>query len=199
MSDQRTERETDESPTAESFPEIESVVAEVSTLAEEGHEKATSTEAEIEEIATRASEARQSVAALNETVDRISEIVELIDDVADQTNVLALNASIEAARAGEGGEGFAVVADEVKQLAQKTQDQTEEIEAVVAAVESDIDQTVGTLEDVNESISRAMGVSQGATSNFGEIQRRIDSLQPAQSEERDTDSNETSGPNGDEN
>jgi len=160
--------------------EIERPIEEIATLAEDGHERAAATEQTIEDIAIRASEARQSIANLGETIDQISEIVDLIDAVADETNVLALNASIEAARADDEGNGFAVVADEVKNLAQQTHDQTEEIEEFVAAVESDLDQTIQTLEHVNESISEAMGQSQGATSKLDEIQRQIDSFQSSE-------------------
>jgi methyl-accepting chemotaxis protein len=177
MTGQTSEDEVVDRQTTDSSHEFSTVIEEIATLAEDGHEKASSTEAKIEEIVMEASEARQSIAELNETVDQISEIVDLIDDVANQTNVLALNASIESARTGENGDGFAVVADEIKQLAQETHDQTEEIEEFVSSVESDIDQTVENLETVNESISEAIGLSHGATSNFEKIQRRTDSFE----------------------
>jgi methyl-accepting chemotaxis protein len=176
MPDQPTEGETTDSPTTESVSDAVAVVEEIATLADDGHDKAQSTEETIEAIAVGASEARQSIAELDETVERISEIATLIDEVAEQTNVLALNASIEATRAGEAGDGFAVVADEVKQLAEKTHDQTEEIEAFVTTVESETDQAVETLENVNESVSLAIGTSQDATTHLKQIQERIDSL-----------------------
>ncbi|RLM57009.1 hypothetical protein DVK02_04200 [Halobellus sp. Atlit-31R] len=182
MSEHYPTRAGESSPSSH---DAETPTEEIATLAEDGHESAAATEETIEEIAIRASEARQSVADLGETIDRISEIVDLIDAVADETNVLALNASIEAARAGDEGDGFAVVADEVKALAQQTHDQTEEIEAFVAAVESDLDQAVETLEHVNESISEAMGQRQGATSKLAEIRRQIDSVQGADTPDSD--------------
>jgi methyl-accepting chemotaxis protein len=154
--------------------EILSVLEEIATLAEDGEANAQLTEDTIAEIAMDASEVRQNILELNETVERISEIADLINEVANQTNVLALNASIEAARAGEEGAEFSVVADEVKQLAQKTQNQTEEIEEVVATIETNATQTVDTLESTNENISEALGVSQRSTANFREIQQRIE-------------------------
>jgi len=177
MSDQQSSTEAVKGPPTKSAGETLTICEEIDALAQDGHGKAASTEERIEEIAIRASEARQSIAKLNETVDQISEIVDLIDEVADKTNVLALNASIEAARAGEDGDGFAVVADEVKQLAEQTHDQTGEIDEFVAAVESDIDQTVQKLEEVNEGISKALGQSQGTTSSLAKIQQRTESFQ----------------------
>ena len=89
-------------------------------------------------VAEKTQQTAHSVETLNERAGQIGGIVQLIKEIADQTNLLALNAAIEAARAGEQGRGFAVVADEVRKLAERTSTATSEISTLVASIQSEI-------------------------------------------------------------
>jgi methyl-accepting chemotaxis protein len=101
--------------------------------------------AEIARIASSVEQSAQVVGALGERSAQISGIVKVIHDIADQTNLLALNAAIEAARAGEQGRGFAVVADEVRKLAERTTAATSEISSVIAAIQNETSNAISTI------------------------------------------------------
>lgn len=119
---------------------------QASDLATEGVSVVRETVAGMNRIAEKVKETSATVEHLGSRSDQIGEIVETIEDIADQTNLLALNAAIEAARAGEQGRGFAVVADEVRALAERTSRATKEIGLMIKAIQADTKGAVAAIE-----------------------------------------------------
>ena len=134
-----------------------------------GGEVVQATIAGMEQISGRVGEAAQAVEGLREQSQQIDAIVRTIHDIADQTNLLALNAAIEAARAGEQGRGFAVVADEVRKLAERTTAATGEISAMIAAIHQTIDRTVGTIGDGAQTAAAGVAKAREAGEALTEI------------------------------
>jgi len=134
---------------------------------------------EIQGIKSQADQTIEQIDRLDQRVTDISEITDFIGDMAEQTNILALNASIEAARAGEAGAGFAVVANEVKSLAGETQEAAEEIESIVDDLQAQADRTVEDFETVHERVERGIDVIENAN----------ESLEAVESHVMETDSN----------
>ena len=115
-------------------------------------------------ISTVVGEAANSIEKLSKSADQIGEIITAIDNIADQTNLLALNAAIEAARAGEQGRGFAVVADEVRKLAEQTSQATNEIAEMIKEVQSNTNTAVQTMNSGIEEVTKG----QETTDRVGE-------------------------------
>jgi methyl-accepting chemotaxis protein len=115
-------------------------------LAEDGGSIVGETVGEMRGIATEVNASAQTVNLLGEKSQKIGDIIAVINDIADQTNLLALNAAIEAARAGEHGRGFAVVADEVRKLAERTTQATEEVSQSIRGIQSETNSAVSQIE-----------------------------------------------------
>ncbi|WP_411062270.1 methyl-accepting chemotaxis protein [Vibrio chagasii] len=118
--------------------------------ADKGREVVVDTINNITQLSERLSSSQDSISSLNHHVDQIGDAVNIIQGIAEQTNLLALNAAIEAARAGEQGRGFAVVADEVRALASRTHQSTTEITSVVSAIQSQMQASMTEIGECNQ-------------------------------------------------
>ncbi|MBY0341708.1 MAG: methyl-accepting chemotaxis protein [Rhodocyclaceae bacterium] len=127
-------------------------------------------------IASAVGESAQHIQQLDEMSDRISLIVTAIKEIADQTNLLALNAAIEAARAGEQGRGFAVVADEVRKLAERTAKSTEEIGDMIGNIHTGTQQAVASMQHGNARVSGGVELARAAGQSIGQIRSGADEV-----------------------
>lgn len=120
-------------------------------------------------IAEVVNKSAETVKALGKSSDQIGKIISVINDIADQTNLLALNAAIEAARAGEQGRGFAVVADEVRKLAERTTKATKEIAAMIQQIQTDTKHAVASMEEGTKEVDEGIQLADKAGESLKEI------------------------------
>ncbi|MCK6263060.1 methyl-accepting chemotaxis protein [Vibrio sp. ZSDE26] len=130
----------------------------------------------IEGLATQLGTASQAVADLDNDVNSIVKVLDVIGDIAEQTNLLALNAAIEAARAGEQGRGFAVVADEVRNLAGRTQESTKEIQQMINNLQEGSRNAINTMEVCAETSQSTVTESQNASEALQQIVVALESI-----------------------
>ncbi|WP_095095065.1 methyl-accepting chemotaxis protein [Pseudomonas sp. Irchel 3A5] len=172
---------------ATAVTEMSAAVDEVARNAESASQESKLTQGYTEVGLARVAQTLKSIQKLNGNVENTSEqiqglsdraqgitkVVEVIRAIAEQTNLLALNAAIEAARAGEQGRGFAVVADEVRALAHRTQVSTQEIEQMIAAIQNESDQAVKAMNTSKDLATESLGVAQEASTSLDQIATAI--------------------------
>ncbi|EHK0035185.1 cache domain-containing protein [Vibrio parahaemolyticus] len=130
----------------------------------------------IQGLATQLNTASKAVADLDQDVNNIVKVLDVIGDIAEQTNLLALNAAIEAARAGEQGRGFAVVADEVRNLAGRTQDSTKEIQHMISNLQEGSRNAIHTMEICAETSESTVTESMNASEALQQIVTALESI-----------------------
>jgi len=141
-------------------------------LAEDGRARVRQTVSSIENMTREVSKTSELMEGLAAQSQDIGKVLDVIRAIAEQTNLLALNAAIEAARAGEAGRGFAVVADEVRALAHRTQVSTKEIEQMIAAIQSGTHSAVESMRESTEHARDTLGIAQQAGEALDEIHAR---------------------------
>ncbi|WP_447791632.1 methyl-accepting chemotaxis protein [Pseudomonas farris] len=181
--------ETDQVATA--MHEMTATVQEVARNAEQASQAAAAADDEaregdkvvaeaivqIERLALEVARSTEAMKGLQQESDKIGSVMDVIKAVAEQTNLLALNAAIEAARAGDAGRGFAVVADEVRGLAQRTQKSTEEIEDLVAGLQSGTEQVTHVMNNSRSLTDSSVALTRKAGMSLANITRTVSNIQ----------------------
>ncbi len=162
---------------SQSAGEAAAVAENSGKVATEGGRVVGETVAKIEEIARVVSRAAATVTRLGDSSREIGEITAVIDGIADQTNLLALNAAIEAARAGEHGRGFAVVADEVRKLAERTSEATKQIAAMIRSIQHETEDAVTAMSRGNEEVSEGIRLAGEARSSLERMVKETRSVE----------------------
>jgi methyl-accepting chemotaxis protein len=155
---------------------IANTATRTATTAREGGQTVEQAVKEVTEIAQTVGESADHITSLAELSKRIGEIIGIINEIADQTNLLALNAAIEAARAGEHGRGFAVVADEVRKLAERTTGATSEVSGIIREIQGKVTNAVTSIEKVSTKVDRGVNLSNKAGDELQTIVKSVDEL-----------------------
>ncbi|MDQ2076034.1 methyl-accepting chemotaxis protein [Marinimicrobium sp. ABcell2] len=149
---------------------------ETSTLAEESDKVVASSAITVQQLTEQIEATASRIQLLQDSSGNIGSVMEVINTIAEQTNLLALNAAIEAARAGEQGRGFAVVADEVRALAQKTQKSTEEIGQIVTQLQRAADEAHESMHNSVNSVKETTASSKKVAESLGAMRQKIDRI-----------------------
>jgi methyl-accepting chemotaxis protein len=167
---------------ASSAGDAQSMAERAGEVSNEGGQIIERTAAEMGAIAQTVAQASNVIQALGSDSQQISSVVQVIKEVADQTNLLALNAAIEAARAGEQGRGFAVVADEVRKLAERTAQSTGDISAMIGKIQVSAKEAVDEMGRVVKQVESGKALAQNAGERMAEIREEAGKVSNAVTE-----------------
>lgn len=181
---------------AQNSQETSNITQQTTDKALESQKTSNAAQARAEALVSELNASSDVIKSLADNAANVSSVLDVIRGIAEQTNLLALNAAIEAARAGEQGRGFAVVADEVRTLAQRTQDSTAEIENILDAVKSGADKAVVSMEsgqqrsqEVESEITQASSLLNEITSMVEDINGKNVQIATASGEQTDVSNN----------
>ncbi|MGD0659817.1 MAG: methyl-accepting chemotaxis protein [Syntrophorhabdales bacterium] len=156
---------------------IATTAAQAAKTAKDGGTTVEAAVKEVGEIASTVAESASHITSLSELSKKIGDIIGIINEIADQTNLLALNAAIEAARAGEHGRGFAVVADEVRKLAERTTGATSEVSGIIREIQNNVTSAVTSIDDVTAKVDKGVDLSSKAGAELQTIVKSVEDLQ----------------------
>ena len=161
---------------AQSAEQAFSVAADAASKATDGEREVHETVSQVNNLAREVSQSMETIQGLQKETANIGTVLDVIKSVAEQTNLLALNAAIEAARAGEQGRGFAVVADEVRSLAQRTQSSAREIETLVTSLQSSAGDSVSAMESSTTMASNTLERATATGATIEHIARAVEDI-----------------------
>jgi|WetSurMetagenome_2_1015567.scaffolds.fasta_scaffold00239_17 methyl-accepting chemotaxis protein len=162
---------------AKNASNIASAATDTVEIARKGAEVVDKSVVESKAISATVNSSAVVMQTLGAKSQQIGEIISVIEDIADQTNLLALNAAIEAARAGEQGRGFAVVADEVRKLAERTAKATAEIGSTISSIQVEVDHAVKAMHETTQQVENGLNYSTEAGKQLEAIVNSVSSLQ----------------------